>query len=664
MGIAVEDQVDRDQHDIPAPTATDAALLRLDAVLSTAVDGIVTIDDHGTILSVNQAVQRLFGYAAAEMIGRNVKMLMPEPYHSAHDGFLTRYRETGERRIIGIGREVIGRRKDGSTFPMDLAVGEAWLAEGRFFTGIIRDITDRKRGESELRDAKQTLESVIAALPVAVLSIDRDDRIRLWSRAAESILGWTAEEMVGQVVPVALFAGGLSEQAARLCDGIAIKSEEMQCRRKDGAVIDVAFSSSPLVAESGMLAATICVLDDITQRKAIATQLYQAQKMEAVGQLTGGLAHDFNNILGVAIGNLDLLAEELEQQPDTLELVEAAQASLLKGADLTRQLLAFARRQPLQPERVQIEDLLAASIRLLRRTLGEQVEVSFRVEGSVWPVTVDVAQLEAAITNLAINARDAMPEGGRLGIVLGNAGLDADYAATMPDVQAGDYVLIEMHDTGHGMPPEVVSRVFEPFFTTKPPGKGTGLGLSMVYGFIKQSGGHIRIYSEVGHGTTVKLYLPRAAAAADTQAPAPEAEAVPGGSETILVVEDNADVRRVVVRQLRSLGYTPLEAQDAREALTVLRGDAAIDLLFSDVVMPHGMSGFDLGREAGHLRPGLKVLFTSGFPSATFATAPELAGGIQLLSKPYRKLDLARAVRAMLDSRSFHDGQPVAGHRR
>lgn len=659
--MVVEDEVDRDMGDFPVPRITDAARLRLEAVLSTAVDGIVTIDDRGTILSVNQAVQRLFGYAAEDMIGRNVKMLMPEPYHSAHDGFLTRYRDTGERRIIGIGREVVGRRKDGSTFPMDLAVGEAWLPEGRFFTGIIRDITDRKRGESELRDAKQMLESVIAALPVAVLSIDRDTRIRLWSRAAEDILGWSAEEMLGQPMPAALFADGLGSS---LCDGVAIKSAEVRCRRKDGAEIDIALSSSPLRSETGELAATICVLDDITQRKAIATQLYQAQKMEAVGQLTGGLAHDFNNILGVAIGNLDLLGEELEQQPGALELVEAAQGSLLKGAELTRQLLAFARRQPLQPERVQIEELLAASIRLLRRTLGEQVEVTFRVEGAVWPVAVDVAQLEAAITNLAINARDAMPEGGRLGIVLGNAGLDADYVATMPDVQVGDYVLIEIHDSGHGMSPETLARAFEPFFTTKPPGKGTGLGLSMVYGFMKQSGGHIRIYSEVGHGTTVKLYLPRAPAAAGEQLPAPEPEAAPGGSETILVVEDNPDVRRVVVRQLRSLGYTPIEAPDAHEALAVLHGAAAIDLVFSDVVMPHGMSGFDLGREAEHLRPGLKVLFTSGFPSATFASAPELAGGIQLLSKPYRKQDLARAIRAMLDSRSPHDGQPIAGHRR
>lgn len=628
--------------------AAEAANLRLATVLSTAVDGIITIDDHGTILTVNLAAERLFGYHAEEMIGRNVNMLMPEPYHSAHDGFLKHYRDTGERRIIGIGREVMARRKDGSTFPMELAVGESWLSEGRIFTGIIRDITDRKRAEGGLRAAKQMLESVISALPVAVITIDHDDQIQLWNRAAEENLGWTAPEVVGNKLPETLFVDEALGLAANLREGMAVRSEEVRCHAKGGAVIDVSLSSAPLHAESGNLVGRIFVMENVTQRKALATQLYQAQKMEAVGQLTGGLAHDFNNLLGVAIGNLDLLSEELEHMPDKLELVEAAQGSLLKGADLTRQLLAFARRQPLQPERVQIEELLASSIRMLRRTLGEQIEVSLRVAGTIWPVAVDVAQLEAAITNLAINARDAMPQGGKLTIILSNGGLDEDYVAATPDTRAGDYVLIEISDTGHGMPPAILERAFEPFFTTKAPGKGTGLGLSMVYGFIKQSGGHIKIYSEVNHGTTVKLYLPRVTAEQSHPTIA-EPEAVRGGDETILVVEDNPDVLRVVVRQLRSLGYTTIEAKDAFEAMDILRGDAAIDLLFTDVVMPHGMSGLELGTESSRLRPNLKVLFTSGFPSASFSSAPELEGKIQLLSKPYRKLDLARSVRAILE---------------
>jgi|AGTN01.1.fsa_nt_gi PAS domain S-box/PAS domain S-box len=643
--------------------AAGTADLRLATVLSTAVDGIVTIDDRGIILTVNHAAERLFGYAAEEMIGRNVNLLMPEPYHSAHDGFLARYRDTGERRIIGIGREVMARRKDGSTFPMELAVGEAWLSEGRIFTGIIRDITDRKRAESESRAATQMMESVIAALPVAVISVGPDGNVLLWNRAAEDILGWTAGEAVGGPMPAALFADdGVGALAAGLRDGAALGNEEVRCRRKDGTVIEVSLSTAPLRDESGRLVSTVWVMDDVTQRKSLASQLYQAQKMEAVGQLTGGLAHDFNNILGVSIGNLDLLAEEVEGDPGKLDLVEAAQGALLKGADLTRQLLAFARRQPLQPQHVRIEELLAASIRMLRRTLGEQIEVSFRVDGTVWPVAVDIAQLEAAITNLAINARDAMAGGGRLAIVLGNAGLDEEYAATVPDLRPGDYVLVEVCDNGHGMSPEILARVFEPFFTTKPPGKGTGLGLSMVYGFIRQSGGHVRIYSEVGHGTTVKLYLPRVAMEEDATTAA-EPEPMRGGNETILVVEDNPDVRRVVVRQLKSLGYGVMEAAEALAAADILRGGAPIDLLFTDVVMPHGMSGFDLGREAERLRPGLKVLFTSGFPSTSLASAPEIGEGIQLLSKPYRKQDLARAVRGMLEGRSGDDGQQVAGHR-
>lgn len=630
--------------------ASEAASLRLATLLATAVDGIVTIDALGTILTVNEATERLFGYPADEMVGHNVKMLMPEPYHSAHDGYLAHYRETGQRRIIGIGREVVGRRKDGSTFPMDLAVGEARLEEGRFFTGIIRDITERKRAESELRAANRTIESIIAALPVAVVVLGHTGLVRTWNPAALSILGWTSEEAVGQALPETLFVDDPTNWTARLRQTEAIRGEEARCRRKDGRVIDIWLSSAPLRDDAGDLIGVICVMDDITQRKSLANQLHQAQKMEAVGHLTGGLAHDFNNILGVAIGNLDLLSEELEQDPERLELVEAAQKSLLKGADLTRQLLAFARRQPLQPERVQIENVISASIRMLRRTIGEQVEVRLRIDGQIWPVVVDVAQVEAAITNLAINARDAMPDGGSLGIVLANVSLDEDYAALAPEIQAGDYVMIEISDSGHGMRPEILAHAFEPFFTTKPPGKGTGLGLSMVYGFIKQSGGHIRIYSEAGHGTTVKLYLPRATGEEKTPAEQPPAEPMRGGTETILVVEDNADVRRIVMRQLRSLGYRLIEAEDALAALAALRSDAGIDLLFTDVVMPHGMSGFDLGTEAKRLRPGIRVLFTSGFPGTSFP--PDIAGGIPLLSKPYRKQELARAIRNALETGS------------
>lgn len=617
--------------------AAEAADLRLATILSTAVDGIVTINDHGTMLTVNPAAERLFGYTAEEMIGRNVNMLMPEPYHSAHDGYLSRYRETGERRIIGIGREVMARRKDGSTFPMELAVGEAWQGDRRFFTGIIRDITDRKRAESALRAAKQMMESVVFALPVAVIVTDADDRVLVWNRAAEEILGWNAAERLAQPLPADF---PVVEDSSR--------NVELPCRRKEGDIIEVSLSCAALTGDAGEIVGRVHVLEDVTQRKVLATQLYQAQKMEAVGQLTGGLAHDFNNILGIAIGNLDLLAEELDPKDGRLALAEAAQGALLKGADLTRQLLAFARRQPLQPERVEIEDLMAATIRMLRRTLGEQVEVGYRVAGGIWPVAVDVAQLEAAITNLAINARDAMPRGGRLGIVLANASLDDDYIAVNPDARAGDYVLIEVSDTGHGMAPEVLEHAFEPFFTTKPLGKGTGLGLSMVYGFIKQSGGHIKIYSEPHHGTTVRLYLPRTIAEQSVETPvAPEP--MRGGTEAILVVEDNAEVRRVVVRQLRSLGYTILEAGDALAALDILRGGPAVDLLFTDVVMPHGISGFDLAHSARAMRPSLKVLFTSGFPSATFSSAPEIAGDVRLLGKPYRKQELARTVRAALE---------------
>lgn len=619
---------------------------RLATILATTIDGIVTISECGIIQTVNPAAERLFGYAADEMVGHNVSMLMPEPYHSSHDGYLAHYRRTGERRIIGIGREVVGRRKDGSTFPMDLAVGEAVSDEGRVFTGIVRDISERKRAERDLDAANRLMESVVAALPVAVILAGDDGTVQLWNPAAERIFGWSAAETVGGILPAGLFGEG----------EIPLRAADIRCFRKDGSPLDISLSSAPMHSDAGAAGGIIYVMDDVTQRKSLASQLYQAQKMEAVGQLTGGIAHDFNNILGIAIGNLDLLAEETEADPEKTELVEAAQSALLKGADLTRQLLAFSRRQPLQPQRVHLEDRMAASIRMLERTLGEQIEISFRTSRPLWSVAVDVAQLEAAITNLAINARDSMPQGGTLSIELRNSGLDSDYVASNPDAMAGDYVLIEVSDTGAGMTPEILAHAFEPFFTTKPLGKGTGLGLSMVYGFIKQSGGHVKIYSEVGHGTSVKLYLPRADDRMNTGVSDGSVGAIQGGTEMVLVVEDNPDVRRVVARQLHSLGYRLVEAQDAPSALVHLRGAGHFDLLFTDVVMPHGMSGFDLAKEAGMLRPDLKVLFTSGFPGTTMTPPQGVPGGVPLLSKPYRKQDLARAVRAALDGSHLNDG--------
>ena len=379
-------------------------------------------------------------------------------------------------------------------------------------------------------------------------------------------------------------------------------------------------------------------------------RLIQAQKMEAIGNLTGGVAHDFNNLLGIIIGNIDLLRGQLNGGvaigPKIDQLASEALDAALRGADLTKRLLAFARRQSLVSQRVDVNELVGGIGRLLIRTLGDDVEIKLNLGSGVWPVDTDPSQLGASLINIGNNARDAMPKGGSLTITTGNRHLDEDYAAQYPELVPGNYILIEVSDTGTGIAPEILNHVFEPFFTTKEPGKGTGLGLSMVFGFVKQSEGHITIYSEVGHGTTFRLYLPRATIATD----APEAVTLSerGGHETILAVEDNQGLRRVVVRQLNDLGYRVLEAEDGNVAFKILEGNP-VDLLFTDIMMPGGMSGYDLALRATARWPALKVLLTSGFPETKLNGNGGASVNMELLTKPYRKNDLARALRKVLD---------------
>jgi signal transduction histidine kinase len=382
------------------------------------------------------------------------------------------------------------------------------------------------------------------------------------------------------------------------------------------------------------------------ERQKAEALLHQSQKMEALGQLTGGLAHDFNNHLGIIIGNLDLLGDQKALDAGQTELIGEALAAAFSGAELTRRLLAFARRQPLRPARVDVNRLVEEITKLLRRTLSEQVEMQLALDPSIPVILADPTQLETAIANLANNARDAMPGGGRLAITTGLRYLDEDYAADHVEVTPGPYVLIKVSDTGTGMPPETLARVFEPFFTTKEPGKGTGLGLSMVFGFLKQSGGHIDVYSEPGRGTTFRLYLrPDEDVGEDTTGAMAGSGRLRGEGERILVVEDNAKLRCVLVRQLHELGYRVIEAENAAEALTMLDGNEPVDLLLSDVVMPGKLDGVGLAGEFVARRPEGRVLLTSGFPGTRLNDLGGFATNLRLLDKPYRRQDLARVLR-------------------
>jgi signal transduction histidine kinase/FixJ family two-component response regulator len=397
-------------------------------------------------------------------------------------------------------------------------------------------------------------------------------------------------------------------------------------------------------SDGGVLLSSV----DVTQRVQAEAAAAQTQKMEAIGQLTGGVAHDFNNLLQIIRSNLDLLSKQMDEHPRLKQRIDNALAGVERAAQLTRQLLAFARRQPLEPLAVNLGRLVTEMSDLLRRTLGEHIEIETVVSGGLWNTLTDPAQIENALLNLAINARDAMPDGGKLTIELSNASLDDAYAARHADVTSGQYVLLAVTDTGAGMPPEVIARAFEPFFTTKPEGHGTGLGLAQVYGFVRQCGGHIKIYSEVGQGTTVKIYLPRTMQAQERDKPE-MSEPIVGGTETILVVEDDNQVRRGAVDILGMLGYRVLQAASIEYALEMLEKGGRIDLLFTDVVMPGPLKSADLAKRAQELQPHIAVLFTSGYTENAIIHNRQLDPGVSLVGKPYRREDLARKVRAALD---------------
>lgn len=425
-------------------------------------------------------------------------------------------------------------------------------------------------------------------------------------------------------------------------------SYEFDGLRKDGTMIPLQ-ALVRLIDWEGQTAIQRTFLD-LTARKTAEEQLRQAQKMEAVGQLTGGIAHDFNNLLTVLMGSLEILKPKTEIDPTAGKHIDSALSAVKRGADLTRRLLAVSRRQPLSPSTVLVNGLIDGMSELLRRTLGEQVEIETRFAADPWPAEVDTAQLENALLNLTINARDAMPEGGKLTIETANQTLDEGYARTNPEVMPGDYVVISVSDTGTGMPADILDRVFEPFFTTKSVGHGSGLGLSMVFGFVKQSGGHVTAYSEPGEGTTIRIYLPKSNKTSEAVPRNRDTGEVTRGVEKVLVVEDDPDVRSYVVATLDSLGYDVSDASDGPNALALLESGLKADLLFTDVVLPGGMNGREVAELAAMRCPGIKILYTSGYAESAIVHQGRLDENVALLTKPYASSDLGRKVRSVLDS--------------
>jgi PAS domain S-box-containing protein len=638
----------------PEQSGIDAALLR--AVVDTAISGVMLIDACGRVLMFNPACERLFGYRADEVIGQNVKLLMPAPYRDEHDHYLDNFRRTGVRKIIGIGREVFGQRRDGSTFPMDLAVGEARQRGESIFVGIIHDLTERESVGKALREGAARLKAVVETAVDGVILIDARGQVLMFNPACEKLFKFRAREIIGHNVKMLMptpyrgehdgYLKNFHQTGVRKIIGIG---REVTGQRKDGSTFPMDLSVGEAIQDGESI--FVGIIHDLTSRKKTEEQLVQAQKMETVGQLSGGIAHDFNNLLTVIVGNAEFLADQLKSREDLRQLADDIGRAGERGAELTQRLLAFSRRQTLRPVEINCNELVDSMRKLLRRTLREDVEIKMDLDPDIAPAFADPAQLESAILNLGLNAQDAMADGGRLTITTSGASLDDHYQTLHPEVRPGEYVLIAITDSGEGMSQAVLDRAFEPFFTTKEVGKGSGLGLSMVYGFVKQSNGHVAIYSEPLLGTTVRMYLPVHAAKTPTVRPprrAFENQGPADGAETVLVVEDDPFVRSYAVRCLQSLGYAVVAATDGSDALDKLRADVHIDVLFTDIVMPGGINGWELASRAQQIRPALPVLLTSGYALETLIKHGRANRESHILTKPYRKMDLARRLRELL----------------
>ena len=566
---------------------------------------------------------------------------------------------TGQRKIIGIGREVVGLRKDGTTFPMHLSVGEFAIGGARYFTGTIVDLSAQRAAEQRFEREQALFRAIFESLPDPLVICDPTGAVRLVNPSFTRVFGYTEPEVLGESM-ACLFENTEScmsfLNAGTTTPQSAAKPHTARFRRKSGELFPAETIEGAIVGSSGSAVGRLVLIHDATAERQQEAILLQAQRMEAVGQLTGGVAHDFNNLLTVILGNLELLEPKLKDELSQSLAGEAREAAEM-GARLTDRLLTFARRQRLEMQSLNLNEFALGLTELLRRTIGAPIDLSTALAPDLWSTTADPGQVESAVLNLVLNARDAMPDGGRLVIETFNATVDAADVASNPGMAAGDYVVLSVADTGHGMPPEVHARAFEPFFTTKGAGKGSGLGLATIYGFARQSGGNVTIYSEVGKGTTVNLYLPRAGRRTEEEAAAAAKPAVDTGrGETVLVVEDDERVRRLTALRLKELGYRVLEADHGAAAFAVLAETPDIDIVFSDLVMPGGISGFDLARRVRERYPGTRVILTSGYSAELLNQADVAELDLKVLRKPYRQVELARAFRAALAERPRRPG--------
>jgi PAS domain S-box-containing protein len=639
---------------------------------STTDYSIFALAPDGTIISWNRGGETIQGYQPDEILGRHVRVMYTDEDQRAGLPELGLQRAREEGRYEAEGWRV---RKDGSLFWANVIINALYTPDGDLlgYGRVVRDISDKKKATDDALESDRRFRLLVQGVnDYAIFMLSPEGCVTNWNPGARRIKGYTDEQIIGKHFSCFYTpedaAAGVPQRGLETATREGRWEAEGWRVRRDGSRFWAHVVIDAIRDEDGELIGFAKITRDITERRQAAelldqtrNALFQSQKMEALGKMTGGVAHDFNNVLQVLRGNLELLGARHDDAWSRARIGRAIEA-VERGSKLASQLLAFGRRQALQPVTTHLGDVLRGMEDLLRRALGERVQVRVHEShagGELWNVLVDAHQLENVVLNLAINSRDAMPEGGVLTFGLSNAMLYAQAAMTA-QVEPGEYVKMTVTDTGAGMSAEVVERAFDPFFTTKPEGEGTGLGLSMAYGFVLQSGGHIELASTPGVGTTVTIYLPRstdpAVARPVVQAERESDEDLRGG-ETVLVVEDDRRVQLTVVDMLSQLGYGVLTANDATEALTVLRSGAKVDLLFSDVVMPGPLLSPEMARQAQLMRPSLKVLFTSGHTRDTTGLDAQLRRGADLLQKPYSRVQLARKIRDVFDgtARAAHD---------
>ncbi len=634
-------------------------------ILDNALDAVITMQASGIISDWNAQAEKMFGWSRAEALGVQMSStIIPPQYRERHDRGLKKFLETGEGPVLNKRIEITAMHRDGHEFPVELAISPAQVGEYWTFSAFIRDLTAQRKaeeavkaGELRLQASERRLIQILETVPLGILVSDESGRLVFGNAGARSILG--------QGIVPGVFNAGLAEvyQAylagtdqlypvermplVRALAGEAATVDDMEIRREN-RVTSLTVKGAPILDAAGKIVAAVVALVDRTEQRLLEAQVGQSSKMEAVGQLAGGVAHDFNNLLTVIMSYGAMLLERLapgEDRDDVTEIAGAAE----RASGLTRQLLAFSRQQVMQPRVMNINDVINGVEKMLRRVIGEDVDLTIALDRQVEMINADPGQLEQVLMNLVVNARDAMPAGGRLTIATSNSQLSAETAAGTLHPPAGEYVTLTVGDTGTGMSRAVQQRIFDPFFTTKEQGRGTGLGLATVYGVVKQSGGEIYVYSEVGHGTTFKIYFPRVAVKPEER-PRHVDDAEPaGGCETILLVEDDTNLRSLVARVLTRRGYTVHAAPSGVEALIIASDPAIVlDAVITDVVLP-GINGRELVEKLMVSRPDIGYLLMSGYTDDDVLRRGVLHGETAFLQKPFTPDQLARKLRAVLD---------------